>query len=81
VELAHSLDRRTLAAIQLKGEAQQNLCDLMRPDEERNMGNVSVLRAPIERLKRLGGPPQLITQSHPDPLGPVIERENSFTLH
>jgi len=29
----------------------------------------------------LGGPSQLITQGHPDPLGPVIERENSFTLH
>ena len=45
------------------------------------MGNVSVQRAPIERLKRLCGPPQFITQSHPDPLGPVIEREYSFTLH
>jgi len=45
------------------------------------MGNVSVQRAPIERLKRLGGPPQFITQSHPDPLGPVIKREYSFTLH
>ena len=46
------------------------------------MGNVPVQRAPIKRLKRLGCPSQLITQGHPDPLGPVIERENSFTrLH
>jgi hypothetical protein len=81
LELAHRLDRRPLAAIQLKGEAQQDLPDLMRPDEGRNMGDVSVQRAPIERLKRLGGPPQLITQGHPDPLGPVIKRKNSFTLH
>jgi hypothetical protein len=29
----------------------------------------------------LGGPPQLIAQSHPDPLGPIIERQNPFTLH
>jgi len=33
LELTHRLDRRTLAAIQLKGEAQQDLPDLMRPDE------------------------------------------------
>jgi hypothetical protein len=81
LELAHRLDRRTLAAIQLNGKTQQDLPDLVPLDKRRNMGNVSVQRAPIERLKRLGGPPQLITQSHPDPLGPVIERENSFTLH
>jgi hypothetical protein len=81
MELAHRLDRWTLAAIQLNGETQQDLPDLMHPDEGRNMGNVSVQRAPIERLKRLGGPPQLITQGHPDPLGSVIKRKYSFTLH
>ena len=32
LELAHCLDRRTLAAIQLKRETQQDLPDLMRPD-------------------------------------------------
>jgi len=81
MELAHRLDRWTLAAIQLNGETQQDSPDLMHPHERRNMGNVSVQRAPIERLKRLGSPPQLITQGHPDPLGPVIERKYSFTLH
>jgi hypothetical protein len=81
LELTHRLDRGTLAAIQLKGKTQQDLPDLMRHDEGRDMGNIPIQRAPIKRLKRLSRPAQFITEGYPDPLSPVIERENSFTLH
>jgi len=65
----------------LNGEAQQNCSDFVRSDKERNMGDVSVQRAPIQCLKRLGGPSQLIAQGYSDPLSPVIDREYSFSLH
>lgn len=81
LKFTHRLDCRTFTAIQLNGKAQQNLPNLMRPNERRDMGDVPVQRAPIEGFERLGGPAQFIAQGHPNPLGPIVECENSFTLH
>ena len=50
-------------------------------DKGRDMGNIAIQRAPIERFQRLRSPAQFIAQSNPDPFAPVIERENSFSLH
>src|SRR5205085_11736965 len=72
---------RAHAAIQLQGETQQNLADLMCRHEGRNMGNVPIHCTPVERLERLRRPTQLIAQGDPDPLRSIVECENSLTLH
>ena len=41
-------------------------------DKGGHMSYVPVECPALERLQRLGGPPQLIAESDPDPLRPVV---------
>jgi len=62
LELAHCLDRRTLRGHPIEAGSPTGPDRLMRPDEGRNMGMSRSNVRRLKRLKRLGGPPQLITK-------------------
>jgi hypothetical protein len=74
-KIPHRLDRRTFPSVQLQGETQDHFSHRMLMDKGRNMGHIAVDRPALEGLERLSGPAQLIAERHPDPLGPVIQRQ------
>lgn len=76
----HGLDGRTLFAVEPQRQSEQHLLDVMHPHQFLDMGDIAIQRAPLERLQRLGRPPEFIAQCDADPLGTMIQCQNS-TCH
>lgn len=71
-ELAHGLNRRTFASVQLQRQPQHHLSYLVGLNQGGNVGDIPIERAPLERLERLRRPPEFIAQGDTDPLRSVI---------
>ena len=76
-KFTHGFNGRPVTTIQLKRQPEDHPHGLMRLDQRRNVGNVTIERAPFEGFKRLSGPAQFVAERDADALGTVIERENT----
>lgn len=80
-ELSHRLNRRPFPSVQLKRKPQDHLSDFVGIDQRRDMFDIPIKGAALKRLERLRGPAQLIAEGDPDPLGSVIEGQDTSALH
>ncbi len=72
-EQMDGLHRRSFFTIEPQRQSDHDFSDIVRVHQLLNVRKIPIERPPLDRFKRLRGPPKLIAERDADPLGPVVE--------